>query len=54
METYAVLEFADDAKIELDGDLHPVKSMTSILPPRGVRHRAIKRPVPNDRLHTQP
>ena len=40
-EVYVILECQEDAAIELDGQLHPVKPMTSILIPPGVRHRAI-------------
>ena len=40
-EVYVVLECEDDAAIELDGDLHPVRPKTSILIPPGTRHRAI-------------
>lgn len=40
-EVYVVLECSEGASIELDGEYHPVESMTSILIPPGVRHRAI-------------
>ncbi|WP_182866677.1 cupin domain-containing protein [Stieleria mannarensis] len=40
-EVYVVLECDDDAAIELNGELHPVKPKTSILIPPGTRHRAV-------------
>ena len=40
-EVYVILECDDDGAIELDGELHPVKPMMSILIPPGVRHRAV-------------
>ena len=40
-ETYVVLECDGDAAIELDGELVPVRPLTSILIPPGVRHRAV-------------
>lgn len=40
-EIYIVLECDDAAAIELDGQLHPVRPLTAILIPPGVRHRAV-------------
>lgn len=40
-ETYVVLECGPDAAIELDGNQHPVRPLSSVLIPPGVRHRAI-------------
>ncbi len=40
-ETYYILECEPDAKMELDGDLLPVKPGTCVLIPPGVRHRAV-------------
>ena len=40
-ETYYVLECGADARMELDGDIAPVKPGMCILIPPGVRHRAI-------------
>lgn len=40
-EVYVILECEADAAIELDGRRTPVKPMTSVLIPPGVRHRAI-------------
>ena len=40
-ETYVVLECDEDATIELDDRLVPVRPMTSVQIPPGVRHRAI-------------
>ena len=40
-ETYYVLECRPDARMELDGEIVPVKPGTCILIPPGVRHRAI-------------
>ncbi|NND96779.1 MAG: cupin domain-containing protein [Pirellulaceae bacterium] len=40
-EVYVVLECDDDAAIELDGQRHPVRPLTSILIPPMVRHRAV-------------
>ncbi len=40
-EVYVVLECESDAAIELDGVLHPVRPLTAILIPAGVRHRAV-------------
>ncbi|MEM8666257.1 MAG: cupin domain-containing protein [Planctomycetota bacterium] len=40
-EIYVVLECEADARIELDGESHPVKAQSAILIPPGVRHRAI-------------
>ncbi|GAA4463714.1 cupin domain-containing protein [Novipirellula rosea] len=41
VEVYIVLECESDAAIELDGVLHPVRPLTAILIPAGVRHRAV-------------
>lgn len=40
-EVYVILQCEHDAAIELDGQRFPVKPLTSILIPPGVRHRAI-------------
>ena len=40
-ETYFVVRCKDDAQMELDGDLHPVKPGMLIHIPPGVRHRAV-------------
>ena len=40
-ETYVVLECESDAAIELDGRLVPVRPLSSVLIPPGVRHRAV-------------
>ncbi len=40
-ETYYILECEPDAKMELDGELVPIKQGMCILIPPGVRHRAI-------------
>ena len=40
-EVYVILECSDQAAIELDGQSHPVKPLTSVLIPPGVRHRAV-------------
>ena len=40
-EIYVVLECEPDARIELDGQSHPLRPHTAILIPPGVRHRAI-------------
>lgn len=40
-EVYVVLECDNDAAIELDGKRHPVKPLTAIHIPPGVRHRAL-------------
>jgi mannose-6-phosphate isomerase-like protein (cupin superfamily) len=42
-ETYYILECGSDAKMELDGDLVPVKKGMCVLIRPGVRHRAIGR-----------
>jgi mannose-6-phosphate isomerase-like protein (cupin superfamily) len=42
-EVYVILDCQDDAQIELNGETFPVKPLTSILIPPGVRHRAIGR-----------
>jgi mannose-6-phosphate isomerase-like protein (cupin superfamily) len=40
-EVYVVLECSEGATIELDGEVHPVTPLTSVLIPPGVRHRAV-------------
>ncbi len=40
-ETYYFLECADDARMELDGELIPVRRGMCIQIPPGVRHRAV-------------
>ncbi len=40
-EVYVILQCGDDAAMELDGELHPVRPKLSILIPPGVRHRAV-------------
>ncbi|MCC9600929.1 cupin domain-containing protein [Stieleria sp. JC731] len=40
-EVYVVLSCNEDAAIELNGQLHPVRPKTSVLIPPGTRHRAI-------------
>lgn len=40
-EVYVIMECEEDAQIELDGQTYPVKPMTSVLIPPGVRHRAL-------------
>ncbi|WP_146506270.1 cupin domain-containing protein [Rubinisphaera italica] len=40
-ETYYILECKDDALMELDGQLTPLKPGMCIMIPPGVRHRAI-------------
>lgn len=40
-EVYVVVQCADDAVIELNGQPHPVRPGTAVLIPPGVRHRAI-------------
>ncbi|HBN75305.1 MAG TPA: cupin [Planctomycetaceae bacterium] len=40
-ETYYILECKDDAQMELDGQLTPLKPGMCIMIPPGVRHRAI-------------
>jgi len=40
-EIYVILSCESDARIELDGVCHPVKPLTAVLIPPGVRHRAI-------------
>ena len=42
-EVYVILDCEDDAAMELNGELHPVKPKTSILVPPGTRHRAVGR-----------
>ncbi len=40
-ETYFILECGQDAKMELDGEIVPVKPRSCLRIPPGVRHRAI-------------
>ncbi len=40
-EIYLILETEGEAHIELDGEKIPVRPMTTILIPPGVRHRAV-------------
>ncbi len=40
-EVYVILQCGEDAAMELDGELHPLRPKTSILIPPGVRHRAV-------------
>ena len=40
-ETYFVLECAEGAALELDGELVPVRPGVCVLIPPGVRHRAV-------------
>lgn len=40
-EVYVVLECQPGAAIELNGELHPVRPLTAILIPPGVRHRGV-------------
>ena len=40
-EIYLILETQGEAFLELDGELHPVKPMTSVLIKPGCRHRAV-------------
>ena len=42
-EIYVVLECGTGAAVELDGEFHPVKPMTAVMIPPGVRHRALGR-----------
>ncbi|MEL6106700.1 MAG: cupin domain-containing protein [Planctomycetota bacterium] len=42
-EVYVILQSEPDAAIELDGVLHPVAPMTSVMIPPGTRHRAVGR-----------
>lgn len=42
-ETYYFLECGPDAKMELDGELVPVRPGVCIMIPPGVRHRAVGR-----------
>jgi mannose-6-phosphate isomerase-like protein (cupin superfamily) len=42
-ETYYVLECADGAAIELDGEQVPVRPGVAVMIPPGVRHRAVGR-----------
>ena len=40
-ETYYILECGDDARMQLDGDLIPVRPGVCVMIPPGVRHRAV-------------
>ena len=40
-ETYVIIECGEDAAMELDGKLVPVRPLTTVLIPPGVRHRAV-------------
>ncbi len=40
-ETYFFLECGPDARMELDGELVPVRPGTCVMIPPGVRHRAV-------------
>ncbi len=40
-EVYVILECEAGATIELDGEPHPVRPLTSIVIPPGVQHRAV-------------
>lgn len=40
-EVYVILQCDEDAAMELDGQLHPVRPKTTILIPPGTRHRAV-------------
>ena len=40
-ETYVILSCGPDAAIELDGQKIPVRPLTSVMIPPGVRHRAL-------------
>ena len=40
-EVYIILECADGASIELDGQQHSIHPQMSVLIPPGVRHRAV-------------
>lgn len=40
-EIYLILETDGEAHMELDGELVPVRPMTTILIPLGIRHRAV-------------
>ena len=42
-ETYFFLECQPDARMELDGEVIPVRARQSIVIPPGVRHRALGR-----------
>ena len=42
-EVYVILECGEDAAIELDGELKPVRPLDAILIPPGVRHRGVGR-----------
>lgn len=42
-ETYYILDCDPDAKMELDGALHPIQPGSCILIPPGVRHRGVGR-----------
>ena len=40
-ETYFILECADDAQMELDGERYPVRKHSAIVIHPGTRHRAV-------------
>lgn len=40
-ETYYIIDCAEDAKMELDGELHPIRPGMLVHIPVGVRHRAV-------------
>ena len=42
-ETYFILQCADDAQMELDGEIIPIRERQCIVIPPGVRHRALGR-----------
>jgi hypothetical protein len=42
-ETYVILECDADARMELDGEIIPVRPLQAFVIPPGVRHRAIGR-----------
>jgi mannose-6-phosphate isomerase-like protein (cupin superfamily) len=42
-ETYYILECGDDARMQLDDDLIPLRPGVCVLIPPGVRHRAVGR-----------
>ena len=42
-ETYFILDCEDDAQMELDGEIIPIRERQCIVIPPGVRHRALGR-----------
>lgn len=42
-ETYVILQCGPDARMELDGEIIPVRERQAIVIPPGVRHRALGR-----------